>query len=140
MPLPVTLPLPQSGGCACEQVRFQINAEPLFVHCCHCTWCQRETGAAFAVNALIEASEVALLRGNVVEVHTPSNSGEGQVIARCADCQVALWSNYATARGVIRFVRLEAGTPTVAEYYRRSEHWPDSSIERYNRAIGRVGT
>lgn len=139
MPLPVTLPLPQSGGCACEQVRFQINAEPLFVHCCHCTWCQRETGAAFAVNALIEASEVALLRGNVVEVHTPSNSGDGQVIARCADCQVALWSNYAAARGVIRFVRLEAGTPTVAEY-RRSEHWPDSSIERYNRAIGRVGT
>jgi len=136
----VTLPLPQSGGCACEQVRFQINAEPLFVHCCHCTWCPRETGAAFAVNALIEASEVALLRGNVVEVHTPSNSGDGQVIARCADCQVALWSNYATARGVIRFVRLEAGTPTVAEYYRRSEHWPDSSIERYNRAIGRVGT
>jgi hypothetical protein len=162
----VTLPLPQSGGCACEQVRFQINAEPLFVHCCHCTWCQRETGAAFAVNALIEASEVALLRGNVVEVHTPSNSGEGQVIARCADCQVALWSNYAAARGMIRFVRvgsldnaalfppdihiftstkqpwvrLEAGTPTVAEYYRRSEHWPDSSIERYNRAIGRVRT
>jgi hypothetical protein len=51
------------GGCTCGAVRYRLKARPLFVHCCHCTWCQRETGSAFAVNAFIEASQVELLNG-----------------------------------------------------------------------------
>ena len=147
-----------TGGCACGAVRYRMSASPLFVHCCHCTWCQRESGSAFAVNALIEADRVQLLEGELVECHTPSASGKGQRIARCASCHVALWSHY--AYGAIgerlRFVRvgtlddpsrvppdihiftaskaawlpLPPDAPSSEGYYRAADHWPASSLAR----------
>jgi hypothetical protein len=149
-------PFPIEGGCACRSVRYRMTTKPMFVHCCHCTWCQRETGAAFALNAMIEADRVELLQGEVEVVHTPSNSGKGQKISRCPKCRIALWSNYSGAGDAVRFVRvgtldeparfppdihiftstkqpwvvLPAGTPAVPEYYKASEHWPKESLER----------
>ena len=78
------------GGCICGAVRYRLKARPLFVHCCHCTWCQRETGSAFAVNAFIEASQVELLKGKPTQTTVPSASGKGQVLWRCADCGVTV--------------------------------------------------
>ena len=49
---------PLTGGCDCREVRYQMETSPLFVHCCHCRWCQRETGASFALNAMIEADRL----------------------------------------------------------------------------------
>lgn len=148
---------PLTGGCACGGVRYQMATRPLFVHCCHCRWCQRETGSAFALNAMIEADRVSVLQGAVEIVHTPSNSGKGQKIARCPTCHVALWSHYAGAGDRIKFVRvgtldepdrlppdihiftstkqpwvtLSPNVPVVREYYKRNEHWPPASLERY---------
>ena len=51
------------GGCTCREVRYRLTSPPMFVHCCHCRWCQRESGAAFALNAMIEADRVELLAG-----------------------------------------------------------------------------
>ena len=45
------------GGCSCGHVRYRLLSQPLFVHCCHCLSCQRETGASFALNAMIEARD-----------------------------------------------------------------------------------
>ena len=87
------------GGCGCGGVRYRLAAAPLFVHCCHCRWCQRETGSAFALNALIESDRVTLLNGDPEVVNTPSLSGKGQKIWRCPECRVAVWSNYAMAVG-----------------------------------------
>ncbi len=98
--------MPHEGGCTCRRVRYRVEVPPLIVHCCHCRWCQRETGAAFALNDLFEAHRVRLLKGEVAQVDTPSNSGRGQRIARCPGCQVAVWSHYAGAGEVIRFVRV----------------------------------
>lgn len=97
---------PLEGGCACGAVRYRLETEPLFVNCCHCSWCQRETGSAFVVNAMIEADRVTLLSGAPVSVLTPSQSGRGQRIWRCDTCRVALWSNYAGAGNQIHFVRV----------------------------------
>src|SRR5215510_691558 len=85
------------GGCTCRFVRYRMTTRPLFVHCCHCRWCQRETGASFALNALIEADRVQMLQGEVEVINTPSNSGKGQKISRCPKCRIAVWSNYAGA-------------------------------------------
>jgi hypothetical protein len=82
------------GGCACGSVRYRIKPEPLIVHACHCRWCQRQTGTAFALNALIEASRVTVLNGEVESIDTPSPSGRGQTIVRCPTCKVAVWSHY----------------------------------------------
>ena len=98
--------LPLEGGCTCGEVRYQMSTGPMFVHCCHCRWCQRETGASFALNALIEADRVRLLKGEVEVVNTPSNSGKGQKIMRCPKCRIALWSNYAGAGDSVRFIRV----------------------------------
>ncbi|HEU4616534.1 MAG TPA: GFA family protein [Gammaproteobacteria bacterium] len=144
------------GGCACRYVRSRMTSKPLFVHCCHCRWCQRETGSAFVLNALIEADRVELLEGEVDLVMTPSNSGKGQKIARCPKCRIALWSNYGGAGDSVRFVRvgtlddpdsfppdihvytaskqpwvvLPPGARAVPEYYRSSVEWPEESLER----------
>jgi len=144
------------GKCTCGAVRYRMTSKPLFVHCCHCRWCQRETGASFALNALIEADRVVLLKGEPEVVDTPSNSGKGQKISRCPACRVALWSNYAGAGDAVRFVRvgtleepdrlppdihiftaskqpwvvLPPGMPAVAEYDDRDQYWPRESLER----------
>ncbi len=95
------------GGCDCGAVRFRLESHPLIVHCCHCRWCQRESGAAFALNAMIEADRVTSLGSLEPElVHTPSNSGQGQKIARCPTCRIAVWSHYAGAGSRMKFVRV----------------------------------
>jgi hypothetical protein len=147
---------PLDGGCTCRALRYRVTSKPLFVHCCHCTWCQRETGSAFALNAMIEAERVVLLSGELDVVHTPSNSGKGQKITRCPQCRIAVWSNYSGAGDAIRFVRvgtldqafrlppdihiytstkqpwliLPTGVPVMSEYYDRNVHWPQESLER----------
>jgi hypothetical protein len=144
------------GGCTCRHVRYRMTSKPLFVHCCHCRWCQRETGSAFVLNALIEADRVQLLHGDVDVVDTPSASGKGQKIARCPRCRVAVWSNYAGAGAAVRFIRvgtldepdrlppdihifteskqawvvLPRRATAMREYYDASEHWPAASLAR----------
>jgi hypothetical protein len=145
------------GGCDCGHVRYRLRGAPLFVHCCHCRWCQRESGASFALNALIESDRIEVTAGEPVVVDTPSESGKGQQILRCPRCWVALWSHYAGAGPLASFVRvgtldepdrlppdihiftrnkqvwLQLGgeTPAVEEYYERSAHWPATSLARW---------
>ena len=97
---------PLYGGCDCRMLRYRLETNPLFVHCCHCRWCQRETGASFALNALIEAERVTLIAGEPEIVDTPSASGKGQKIARFPKCRIAVWSNYSGAGPVLRFIRV----------------------------------
>ena len=94
------------GGCTCRSLRYRMTSAPIIVHCCHCRWCQRETGASFALNAVIEASRVVVEAGAPEVVVTPSASGKGQKIHRCATCKVAVWSNYAGGGDAFRFVRV----------------------------------
>ena len=149
------------GGCDCRAVRYRMEDVPLFVHCCHCRWCQRETGSAFVLNALIESDRVTLLAGEPEEVLTPSESGKGQRIARCPTCRIALWSHYAGAGALFRFVRvgtlddpdrfppeihiftaskqpwviLPTGVPAMPAYYDRKDHWPPASLARRAAAL-----
>src|SRR5437899_4622631 len=97
---------PLDGGCTCRAVRYRMTTPPMFVHCCHCRWCQRETGASFALNAMIEADRVVLLSGSPEVVDTPSASGKGQKIWRCPTCRIAVWSHYAGAGPAVHFVRV----------------------------------
>ena len=97
----------REGGCDCGAVRYRMNAEPMIVHCCHCRWCQRETGSGFVINAIVETGKLDIT-GKTLMVDTPSASGNGQKIVRCPQCHVALWSHYMQAGPALAFVR--AGT------------------------------
>jgi hypothetical protein len=147
---------PLEGGCTCRAVRYRMTTAPMIVHCCHCRWCQRETGASFALNAMIEAERVELLAGAPEMIDTPSESGKGQKIWRCPTCRIAVWSNYAGGGAAVRFVRvgtldqpdvlppdvhiftaskqpwvvLPAGTPAFSEYYEREKVWSADAMAR----------
>lgn len=97
---------PLEGGCGCGHIRYRMETSPLVVHCCHCKWCQRETGTAFAINAMIESDRVTDLNGEPQMVQLPSESGRGQRVARCPKCQVAVWSHYAGSGHLTKFVRV----------------------------------
>lgn len=102
-------PVPLTGRCGCGAFKYQLNHEPMFIHCCSCEQCQRETGSAFALNAMVEAEHLVTAPSNA-ELHPKlclmaSESGKGQVIARCPRCFVALWSYYPGAGPYIVFIR-----------------------------------
>jgi hypothetical protein len=154
MTVPASYPL--EGGCDCGQVRFRLTSAPMVVHCCHCRWCQRETGASFALNAMFETDRVVSLGIAPEIVDTPSASGKGQKIARCPSCHVAVWSHYAGAGPVVSFVRvgtldnpdllppdahiftaskqpwvlLSPDVPAFDGYYEREALWPAESLAR----------
>ncbi|HEY4751246.1 MAG TPA: GFA family protein [Steroidobacteraceae bacterium] len=150
------------GGCTCRQVRYRLTRAPLIVHCCHCRWCQRESGSAFAINALIESSCLELTGGRPQSVPTPSNSGKGQTVARCPACQVAVWSHYGGLGDIMSFVRvgtldeadrlapdvliytdskqpwvlIPAGVRSFSQYYRSREVWSAQSLARREALLG----
>ena len=147
------------GGCACGVVRYRLTSEPMFVHCCHCLNCQRQTGSAFVINLLIEADRVELLSGEPEPVDVPRDDGSTQRIHRCPDCQVAVYSDY--GRPEVRFVRggtldepssvapdvhiftrsklpwvtLPEDVPAVEVYYDSKALWPAESLERLRAAL-----
>jgi hypothetical protein len=144
------------GGCTCGAIRYRMTSRPLFVNCCHCRWCQRETGSAFVINAMIESTRLQVLQGEPELINTPSESGKGQLIARCPSCRVALWSHYAGAGRKVSFVRvgtldnpdrlppgahiftmskqpwvmLDGSIPVFEEYYEREKLWSAESLKR----------
>ncbi len=149
------------GGCACGEVRYRLHSKPMFVHCCHCRECQRQTGSAFVVNALIETDRVETLAGETEEVPVPAESGPPQLIHRCPRCKIAVWSHYGGIRQLtfvrvgaldepaalppdihiytrskLPWVALPAGVPAVEAYYRRSELWPEESLARRRALFG----
>lgn len=156
------------GGCTCGQVRYRICGSPLFVHCCHCTKCQTESGSAFALNALIEADRVQTISGAAEPIMTPTESGRPQQVWRCPSCKVALWSKYAGAGDLVSFVRvgtldnrgaiepdlhiytrsklpwvcLPEKCLAVEAYYDRKAYWPEASLRRlealFSRGAGKL--
>ena len=102
------------GGCGCGAVRYRLTDAPMIVHCCHCQSCQRETGSAFVINAVIERDRLEVT-GVAEPLLTPSASGQGQEIFRCPTCRIALWSHYSGSGRKSAFVRV--GTlDTPADY------------------------
>jgi hypothetical protein len=151
------------ASCFCSAVKFRLTAAPMFVHCCHCTDCQTQTGSAFAVNAIIERDRVEILEGAPVVVTMPTDSGRPHDVTRCGQCQTALWSDYGR-RGVMVFVRVStlarphgivpdvhiftrSKLPWVLlpddmrqfeEYYSTTKEWPPEALARRKAVLGKI--
>jgi hypothetical protein len=95
------------GGCACGALRYRLASGPMFVHCCHRRDCQRQTGSAFVLNALIETNRVEKLSGETRAVAAPTDSGRPHHIHRCTSCGTAMWSHYG---GVLALSFVRVGT------------------------------
>jgi hypothetical protein len=149
------------GGCSCGAVRYRLTSRPMFVHCCHCLDCQKQTGGAFAINALIETDRIELLGEAPEPVSMPTDSGRRHDIHRCPTCRIAVWSDYG-GRPKVRFVRVSTldephaivpdvhifvrskvpwvGLPDDARafevYYDMQREWPAESLERRRAILG----
>ncbi len=149
------------GGCACGAVRYRLRSAPMFVHCCHCRDCQRQTGSAFVINALIETDRITSLSGDPKPVSMPTESGRPHEIHRCSACGTAVWSDYG-GRSALRFVRvgtlddpttlppdvhiyvrsklpwvaLPEAIPAFDAYYDPQALWPAASLERRRAILG----
>ena len=143
----------REGGCTCGAVRYRLTSEPLFVHCCHCLSCQRQTGSAFVINLLIERERVEV-DGDTVAIDVARDNGSTQTIYRCPNCQIAVFSEYTYpevwfvrggtldeprsvtpdvhifTRSKVDWVTLPEGTPAVEVFYDLQELWPRESLER----------
>ena len=150
------------GGCSCGAVRYRLTSAPMFVNCCHCTQCQRLTGSAFVINAIIEADRVEVLSGAPEQTPGPSESGRPHDIYRCPSCRTAVWSDY--GRRPMRFVRVGTlddpsalppdahiftrskvlwldpvpGAPAFDIFYDLKTQWPPESIARRRALLGDV--
>ena len=149
------------GQCACGAVRYRLASVPMFVHCCHCRDCQRQTGSAFVLNALIEADRVSLVSGHPEEVILPTDSGRGQKVYRCPACKIAVWSVYGGVdklrfvrigtldnaaalqpdvhiytRSKLPWVTLPDGVPAFEAYYDSKKVWPAESLARRQAIFG----
>jgi len=142
------------GGCACGEVRYRLTSDPLFTHGCHCLNCQRQTGSAFVVNALIEADRVELLAGEPKPVDVPRSGAKKQRIFRCPTCEIAVYSRYTRAsilfvragtlddpsrvapdvhiytRSKLSWVTLPDSVPAFTTYYDTQKLWPVASLDR----------
>lgn len=151
------------GGCSCGALRYRLKSRPMFVNCCHCTQCQRLTGSAFVINALIETDRIDILSGEPVVTPGPSESGRPHDIYRCRTCATAVWSDYGR-RPSLRFVRvgtLDApgaappdahiftrskapwvvipdGAPSFDIFYEMKTLWPQDSLARRRAILGDV--
>jgi hypothetical protein len=151
---------PFDGGCACGQVRFSLLDWPMFVHCCHCTRCQRETGAPYAHHAMIEYTRFSVTRGEAEFVLVPTDSGGKHWVARCPRCKSAMWNEHGTRSAITRYVRvgtldtpdalpplahifvrskqawvkLDDTVPAFDAYYDAATTWPAASLARYQAA------
>jgi hypothetical protein len=142
------------GGCSCGEIRYRLTSEPLFIHCCHCLNCQRQTGSAFVINLLIEDDRVELLGRPPQAVDVPRDDGSAQRIFRCPSCQVAVFSQYSRSgvyfvrggtldeprdvqpdvhiytRSKVGWVVLPPSVPAFHAYYDMDALWPTASLER----------
>jgi hypothetical protein len=150
-----------AGGCACGAVRYRIKMPPMFVHCCHCRDCQRQTGSAFVLNAVIETDRIEILQGSPEPVGVPTDSGRPHDIYRCPKCQTALWSDYGKrpklrflrigtldeaasvkpdvhifTRSKLPWVRLPDDVPAFDIYYDMKTLWPADSLKRREALLG----
>jgi hypothetical protein len=150
----VAVNVERQGGCACGAVRYELASDPLFVHCCHCLNCQRQTGSAFVINLLIEADRVEVLAGEPQPVDVPRDDGTAQRVFRCPTCRVAVYSEYGRAdilfvragtlddpstvepdvhiftRSKLPWVALPESAPAFEVYYDTKALWPAASLER----------
>ncbi len=149
------------GKCGCGAVTYEMASKPMFVHCCHCSDCQRQTGSAYVLNAIIESDRVSV-DGPITEHTLETPSGKGQIITRCKACGTAIISSYMIRLGKLFYVRvgtlddpsqcppnvqiftaskqpwvpLSDDIPKYENFYKFDELWPAESLARFKAVFG----
>ena len=144
----------REGGCACGAVRYRLASDPLFVHCCRCMNCQRQTGSAFVIDLLIRPTESSSSPVNRAGRRASDRRQEAEDLAlsdvpgrglrRTRGRQVRFVRGgtlddpaavapdvHIFTRSKLPWVALPDSVPAFAVYYDTKKLWPTASLERF---------
>jgi len=111
--------LPQTGGCQCGALRYEITQAPIMVYTCHCTDCQRMTSSAFSLGCVLPDGALRLVQGEPKGVQRTTGSGRVSTRWICPEC--GIWVCTAPRPGsTVRNVR--GGTLDDTSWLRPTAH------------------
>ena len=95
----------KEGGCSCGALRYLIHQKPLFTQVCHCKRCQKMTGTAFVMTAIIEKDNFKCYSGVPSPRHVIRGaSGAIYDTFGCNDCGSTIFiQNHGSSDGLIYF-------------------------------------
>lgn len=98
------MPTTLTGGCLCGAVRYTVSIPVTELRACHCTHCQKTSGAAGTVNAIVPSEAFRITQGTPRRYDAKADSGRTLYRFFCADCGSPIYSQRATApeRVVVR--------------------------------------
>ena len=119
--------LPQTGGCQCGSIRYEITEAPQLVYTCHCTDCQSITSSAFSIGVTLPANAFNLTQGTPQAVQRAADSGRVTTWWICGKCGAWVFAgpNPASTRN-IRGGTLDDTSwlhPTVHFWARNKQPW-----------------
>ena len=109
--------LPQTGGCQCGAIRYEISEAPLLVYTCHCRDCQRLTSSAFSMGVVISEQALRLSGAEPRRLQRTADSGRVNTRLVCPDC--GTWICGLPRDGVHR---VRAGTLDDTSWLRPTRH------------------
>ena len=81
----------QSGGCQCGAIRYEISGPPVAIYACHCTECQKQSGSAFAMGAVIPQEHFRITKGNPKMFARKISPSKTMECWFCTDCGTRLY-------------------------------------------------
>jgi hypothetical protein len=92
---------PLTGSCLCGAIRYTVNVPVTELRACHCTHCQKSSGASGTVNALIPSSAFKLTQGTPKRYDAKADSGRTLYRFFCGDCGSPIYSQRATNPDIV---------------------------------------
>lgn len=146
-----------TGRCACGALTYELTKAPLFTQACHCRDCQRTTGGAFIVHAIVVEDDLKV-DGDIQTYFLPSGSGAGCEASACAKCADYIFVRYLYHKvpviglrtgtlddpsafppeahiflqSKLPWLTLTDGKPQFQQGVAREDVWPTASVDRYN--------
>ena len=123
---------PQTGGCQCGALRYEIIEAPRLTYTCHCTDCQHVTSSAFSMAIVVRDSAFRLTAGEPRLVRRTADSGRVGTRWHCPECSSWICSSPGPSSNSAEAVRrVRAGTlddtswlrPTVHFWTRSKQPW-----------------
>jgi hypothetical protein len=120
--------LPQTGGCLCGKIRYEITEAPQLIYTCHCVDCQRLTSSAFSMAIVVNHAAFRLIGIEPRLIQATADSGRVKTRWVCPECGCWICGASSSDDGLRR---VRSGTlddtswlrPTVHFWTRSKQPW-----------------
>ena len=89
--------MPTTGSCLCGAIRYTVSEPITELRACHCTNCQKASGASGSVNAAVKSAAFRLTQGTPKRYTAVADSGRTLHRYFCGDCGSPIYSQRAAA-------------------------------------------